>query len=110
MGMGEIEHVCEVGNVIGEGPIWNSDEGNLYWVDFIENHQILQFSPKTRQLRKFETGIPVMALAIRKAGGFIAATSKGIATWDTQRKTFEPLSVPLAGRPSIPLNDAGVDS
>jgi sugar lactone lactonase YvrE len=111
MGMGEIEHVCEVGNVIGEGPIWNSDEGNLYWVDFIENHQILQFSPKTRQLQKFETGIPVMALAIRKAGGgFIAATSKGIATWDTQRKTFEPFSDPLAGRPSIRLNDAGVDS
>jgi sugar lactone lactonase YvrE len=58
----------------------------------------------------FETGIPVMALAIRKAGGFIAATSKGICTWDTQSKEFAPFCDPLAGRPSIRLNDAAVDS
>ena len=38
MATGEVEHVCEVRNVIGEGPIWNSQEGNLDWVDFIENH------------------------------------------------------------------------
>jgi sugar lactone lactonase YvrE len=102
----EVEHVLEVHNVIGEGPIWNSQEGNLYWVDFIEHHQILQFSPRTRHLETFETGIPVMALAIRKAGGFIAATSKGISTWDTQRKEFAPFSNPLAGRENIRLNDA----
>ena len=110
MAMGEVEHVLEVRNVIGEGPIWNSEEGNLYWVDFIENHQILRFSPQTRKLERFETGIPVMALGIRKAGGFIAATSKGISTWDTERKTFEPFSNPVAGRENIRLNDAGTDS
>ena len=110
MAMGEVEHVLEVRNVIGEGPIWNSQEGNLYWVDFIEHHQILQFSPQKRRLEVFETGIPVMALAIRKAGGWIAATSKGICTWDTQRKEFAPFCDPLGARPSIRLNDAAVDS
>jgi sugar lactone lactonase YvrE len=108
--MAEVEHVLEVRNVIGEGPVWHSQEGRLYWVDFIERLQILQFSPKTQQLEVFDTGMPVMALGIRKAGGFIAATAKGLAYWDTQRKKFETFSDPLAGRTGIRYNDAATDS
>jgi sugar lactone lactonase YvrE len=108
--MAEVEHVLEVRNVIGEGPVWHSQEGFLYWVNFIEQYQILRFSPQTRRLEVFETGMPVMALGIRKAGGFIAATSKGLANWDIQRKTFEPFCDPLAGRAGIRFNDAATDS
>jgi sugar lactone lactonase YvrE len=107
--MAEVEHILEVRNVIGEGPVWHSQEGFLYWVNFIEQYQVLRFSPQTRRLEVFETGIPVMALAIRKAGGFIAATAKGISTWDTERKTFEPLCDPLAGRVGHRFNDAATD-
>src|SRR6202007_3488147 len=72
--MAEVEHVVEVGNVIGEGPLWHSQEGCLYWVNFIEQFNILRFSPRDGRLETFETGVPVMALGIRKSGGFIAAT------------------------------------
>lgn len=108
--MAEVEHVLEVRNVIGEGPVWHSQEGRLYWVDFIERLQILQFSPKTQSLEVFDTGMPVMALGIRKAGGFIAATAKGLAYWDTQHKKFETFNDPLAGRTGIRFNDAATDS
>jgi sugar lactone lactonase YvrE len=108
--MAEVEHVLEIRNVIGEGPIWHSEAGFLYWVNFIEQFQILQFSPQTLRLEVFETGMPVMALGIRKTGGFIAATAKGIATWDPQGKTFEPLCDPLAGRAGVRFNDAATDS
>jgi sugar lactone lactonase YvrE len=107
--MAEVEHVLEVRNVIGEGPVWHSREGSLYWVNFIGDYQILRFSPSTRRLDVFETGMPVMALGIRKAGGFIAATAKGIATWDTESKTFEPLCDPLAGREGFRFNDGATD-
>jgi sugar lactone lactonase YvrE len=107
--MAEVEHILEVRNVIGEGPVWHSQEGFLYWVNFIEQYQVLRFSPQTRRLDVFETGMPVMALGIRKAGGFIAATAKGISTWDTERKTFEPLCDPLAGREGYRFNDAATD-
>jgi sugar lactone lactonase YvrE len=108
--MAEVEHVLEVRNVIGEGPVWHSQEGALYWVNFIGQFQILRLAPQTRRLDVFETGMPVMALGIRKAGGFIAATANGMAKWDTQRKTFEPFCDPLAGRPGIRFNDAATDS
>jgi sugar lactone lactonase YvrE len=79
-------------------------------VNFIEQFQILRFSPQTRHLDVFETGVPVMALGIRKADGFIAATGKGIARWDAQRKTLEPFCEPLAGQSSCRFNDAATDS
>jgi sugar lactone lactonase YvrE len=107
--MAEVEHVLEVRNVIGEGPLWHSQEECLYWVNFIEQFQILRFSPQTRHMDVFETGVPVMALGIRTAGGFIAATGKGIVTWDTQRKTLEPFCDPLAGRTGPRFNDAATD-
>src|ERR1700677_1840703 len=108
--MAEVEHVLEVHNVIGEGPVWHSQEGFLYWVNFIGQYQILRFSPQTRRVEVFETGMPVMALGIRKTGGFIAATSKGIANWDMQRGSFEPFCDPLAGRTGVRFNDAATDS
>lgn len=108
--MADIEHVLEIHNVIGEGPVWHSQEGCLYWVNFIEDYQILRFSPESKRLEVFETGMPVMALGIRKTGGFIAATAKGIANWDIQRKTFETFCDPLAGRTGIRFNDAATDS
>jgi sugar lactone lactonase YvrE len=108
--MAEVEHVLEVRNVIGEGPLWHSQEESLDWVDFLEHHQILRFSLQTRRLEVFETGIPVMALGIRRAGGFIAATGKGLATWDTQHKVFETVCNPLAARDGFRFNDAATDS
>jgi sugar lactone lactonase YvrE len=58
----------------------------------------------------FETGVPVMALGIRMAGGFIAATGKGIAHWDAQRNTLEPFCEPLPRQSSCRFNDAATDS
>ena len=107
--MAEVEYVLEVGNVIGEGPLWHSLDESLYWVDFVEHHQILRFTPQTRRLDVFETGVPVMALGIREAGGFVAATGKGLATWDTQRRAFEPVCDPLDGRDGFRFNDAATD-
>jgi sugar lactone lactonase YvrE len=107
--MAEVEHILEIHNVIGEGPVWHSQEESLYWVNFIGEYQILRFTPQTRRVDVFATGLPVMALSIRKAGGFIAATAKGISAWDTQRKVFEPFCDPLADRTGVRFNDAATD-
>ena len=107
--MAEVEHVLEVHNVIGEGPVWHSQEECLYWVNFIEQFQVLRFYPQTRHMDVFETGVPVMALGIRMAGGFIAATGKGIAHWDAQRNTLEPFCEPVAGLSTCRFNDAATD-
>jgi sugar lactone lactonase YvrE len=108
--MNSVEHVLEIGNVIGEGPVWHSGEQSLYWVSFVEEHRIFRFEPQTGRHEIFETGIPVMALAIRQKGGMLAATSQGISTWDVKANTFETIMDPLHDRAGIRFNDAAVDS
>ncbi len=84
--MSSVEHVLEVKNVIGEGPIWHHAEGALYWVDFIQNNHIWRFFPNREKSEVFETGEAVTAVGFRSRGGLIAATMKGIAFWDPQKK------------------------
>jgi sugar lactone lactonase YvrE len=107
--MNTVEHLLEVRNVIGEGPVWHSQEESLYWVNFIEQFQILRFAPQTGRQDVYETGMPVMALGLCQKGGMVAATARGIARWSVERKTFEQICDPLSNRPGIRFNDAAVD-
>jgi sugar lactone lactonase YvrE len=76
--MNAVEHLLEVRNVIGEGPVWHSQEESLYWVNFIEQFQILRFAPQTGRLDIYETGMPVMTLGLCQKGGMVAATARGM--------------------------------
>ncbi|MBS1852347.1 MAG: SMP-30/gluconolactonase/LRE family protein [Acidobacteria bacterium] len=103
------EHVGTIGNVIGEGPLWNSENQTLYWVDFIEHQRIYQFTPSTGKVSFQETPFSVMALGLRKKGGFITATRQGLCNWEPASNRFDPLVNPIAEKPGIRLNDAAVD-
>lgn len=107
--MNVVEHVLDVQNVIGEGPIWHSQEQALYWVDFIENHHIYRFYPQTGKSEQFDVGLPVTALGIRSCGGLITTTQKGIAFWDPHTNEFNYGANPEADRPHIRFNDGAVD-
>ena len=49
----KIECVLECGNHLGEGPVWDVEEGCLYWVDGtgrrVGNPSIWRLDPRTRQ-------------------------------------------------------------
>jgi len=107
--MSDVEHFLHVGNTIGEGPIWDARDQSLYWVNFIGKSEIWQFSPETGQLRVFETAVPVMALGLRRAGGFIAAATGGISVWTPESNRIKPFCNPIAGCSSVRFNDGGTD-
>jgi sugar lactone lactonase YvrE len=62
--MAEVEHVLEVRNVIGEGPLWHSQEGCLYWVNFIEQFNILRFSPREGWAEPTDRGYSTQACSV----------------------------------------------
>jgi sugar lactone lactonase YvrE len=107
--MNEVEHVLEIKNVIGEGPVWHHAEGALYWVDFIENQHILRYYPDSGKQEKFDTTDPVTAVGFRRGGGLIVSTTTGLAFWNSDAKELEYVSRPLSDRPHIRFNDAAVD-
>lgn len=106
--MNDVERVLTVANQLGEGPIWHPDEGALYWVD-IDERKILRFYPSTQKLESFDVETRVTALAMRASGGFITATDKGLAYWDTQAQELSFIADPEAGNPATRFNDGAVD-
>ncbi len=108
--MNSLEHILEIQNVIGEGPTWHSGEQSLYWVSFVEEHRIFRFTPETGHHQVFETGMPVMALGVRRKGGILAATAHGLAEWDAAANIFATIIDPLHDRPGFRFNDAAMDS
>jgi sugar lactone lactonase YvrE len=51
----------------------------------------------------------VTALAIRASGGFVTATDRGLAFWDTQTQVLSFIGDPEADNPSTRFNDGAVD-
>jgi sugar lactone lactonase YvrE len=105
----QVEHVAGVGNVIGEGPRWNSAEQRLYWVDFIDNQNIHSWHPASQELLTYPTAAPVTALGFRRAGGLIVATGGQIAHFDLGFNTLSSF-MSLEDKPAMRLNDGAVDA
>ncbi len=105
--MSEVEHVLDIKNKLGEGPVWNPTEQALYWVD-IERNRFYRMDPTTRKYEVFDVSVPVGVLALRASGGLVMATKNGFAFWDRQHG-LRFISDPEAEKPHTRFNDGAVD-
>src|SRR5277367_1627148 len=68
--------------IVGESPVWHSEEQSLYWVD-IQSRQIHRFYPATGSNQTFDLPEIVTCIALRSAGGLVLTLKKHFATFDT---------------------------
>ena len=72
-----IECVVNDANHLGEGPIWDVEEGVLYWVDGtgrrVGNPSIWRLDPRTGQTKSWSLEHDVGAMALRQGGGAVLA-------------------------------------
>jgi sugar lactone lactonase YvrE len=66
---------------LAESPIWDAATQTLLWVDIMAG-DVHRLDPATGQDSKISVGVPVGALATRRAGGLILAAGTGFATLD----------------------------
>ena len=104
----EVEHLLKLGNEVGEGPLWSSENQTIYWVD-IPKHLIYRYALENENLEVFDVGLPVGALALRESGGIVAATKRGFAFWDFLSEDLVFLVDPEEDKPETRFNDAAVD-
>lgn len=101
-----VECIAAVGAVLGEGPIWDSRDQALWWVD-IKGRKLFRWADG--DLSQWDTPMCVGSLLPRASGGFIAGTDAGVVAIDPAADRFEILFHPEADRTTNRFNDGKVD-
>ncbi len=108
-----IECVVACNNHLGEGPVWDVEEGALYWVDGtgrrVGNPGLWRLDPASGKTRSWMLGHDVGAMALRERGGAVLALDDGFYLFDFERSELELITLIDSGQPRSRLNDGKVD-
>jgi len=109
----KIECILECENHLGEGPVWDVEEGQLYWVDGtgprVGKPAIWRLNPKTGVVKNWRLEKDIGALALRKGGGAVLALSDGFYFFDFETGRTELIVEIDAEQPRSRLNDGKCD-
>ena len=86
----KIECVLSCANHLGEGPVWDVDEGCLYWVDGtgrrVGNPSIWRWDPRAGTTTTLVARPRCRRLALRRGGGAVLALADGFYFFDFARR------------------------
>jgi sugar lactone lactonase YvrE len=91
-----------------EGPCWDTRTQRLFFVDILAG-RVHAVDPADGTRQSWELGVPIGALAPRRAGGWVAAVERGFALFD---EDWNPIGevVPAPGQPAgTRFNDGRCD-
>jgi L-arabinonolactonase len=108
-----IECVVECSNHLGESPIWDVEEGRLYWVDGtgrrVGNPALWRLDPRSGKVESWKLDRDVGAMALRKHGGAVLALDDGFYFYDYKGGKLDLISKVDAEQPRTRLNDGKCD-
>lgn len=93
---------------LGEGPVWDAAAQKIIWVDILKGN-IHWFHPQSNKFQMFQTGQMVGAVAIRKAGGLVAALQNGFAEISLEKGTVKTITDPEPHLNNNRFNDGKCD-
>ncbi len=109
----KIECVIAADNLLGEGPLWDVEEGFLYWVDGtgrrVGKPSLWRLDPRTGETRNWALDHDVGALALRRDGGAVLALDDGFYFFDFHSGELSLITLVDEGLARTRLNDGKVD-
>jgi sugar lactone lactonase YvrE len=109
----KIECVLQCENHLGEGPVWDVEEGRLYWVDGtgrrVGKPAIWRMDPKTGKVENWSLDHDVGAMALRRGGGAVLALDDGFYFFDFATGKLDLITLVDAEQPRTRLNDGKCD-
>lgn len=108
--MTEVSCIWDAKAVLGEGPVWASDQSSLYWVD-IKQKLVHRLQTLTGAQRTWAIPEQVSSIAQRVNGRWVATVRDGFVELDlTHGGAVTPIVLPEAGMPKNRFNDGKVDA
>ena len=110
----KIECILDCQNHLGEGPVWDVDEGRLYWVDGtgrrVGKPELWRMDPKSGKVENWTLGEhDVGAMALRAVGGAVMALDDGFYFFDYDKAEMELITKVDPEQPRTRLNDGKCD-
>jgi L-arabinonolactonase len=109
--MVKIDCVVDEGIYLGEGPVWDTEDGLLYWVD-IKGPRIWALDPRNDKTRNWTLPKDVTSIFRRKnggAGGSVVTLGDGFYFYDLESGDLELIAQIDENEPRTRMNDAKVD-
>jgi sugar lactone lactonase YvrE len=104
----QAELVLDARNELGEGPVWDDEEGCIWWVDIMAG-AVHRLDPASGDHTVTEIGQPVGALGLRRGGGLVLAVRDGFALLEAGLTGFRLVAEVEADRPDLRMNDGACD-
>ncbi|CAN5383323.1 SMP-30/gluconolactonase/LRE family protein [soil metagenome] len=93
---------------LGEGPVWDEQGDNLWWVDILSGH-LMRYTPRKKTNEIFDVGEFIGAAALRKKGGLVLALQSGLYIFDESTGEKKKITDPEPGLPGNRFNDGKCD-
>jgi sugar lactone lactonase YvrE len=94
-------------NILGEGPLWDSALGRLYWVD-IRAKCIEWIEPASGSEGRYDLAVRPSALALCEMGELLVAADHSVGLLDVLSGAFTPRVVFEEDKPRNRTNDGGI--
>lgn len=111
--MYKIECLVSAENHLGEGPIWDAQSANLFWVDGTGNRvgkpSIWRLDPKSGEVKSWSIDKEVGAMALRRDGSAVLALADGFYFFDFDSEKLELIKKVDDEVERTRLNDGKVD-
>lgn len=104
----DIRCISEKVDMLGESPVWDHDNNQLYWVDGV-SRLIRRYEPATGEFREWQTPSMVGSIGLGAGNTLVAGLIDGIYTFDLETNVFTPLLKPEPVDPAIRFNDGKMD-
>lgn len=103
--------ICKlpINAVLGEGPVWDSERGRLWWVD-IERGQLHSLSPTTGEADTYDLPHKIGFAIPTTSGDLILGTQRGLIRYDPSSRVLTPYADPEQHLPGNRFNDAKCDA
>jgi sugar lactone lactonase YvrE len=104
----KIQRIGDLKNKLGEGPVWDSKEKLLYWVDSLAG-VVHCYSPSQDTYLSWPVHQMIGSLALRDSGGAIVCLQDGFYGLDFDTGGLEPVQLLEEDEPRTRFNDGKVD-
>ena len=106
--MVKIECVVDEGIYLGEGPVWDVEDGLLYWVD-IKGPHVWSYEPKSKKTNRWVFPKDITSIFRRREGSAIVTLQDGFYFYDLESGDLDLIALVDEDEPLTRLNDAKVD-